>query len=149
MTENELLTLSNWTPPALINVDKNSFEAGKRVQLKHDQAQLAKVQKRRTRHFDKAQCKPELEKEIIRILIEHTTETKAVARKAAKELLALSDISELQERFAKLEETLGDREIDLIEAKKEEREKVMNLLEKEYPAITCWPCWQTLRGEGY
>jgi len=31
------------------------------------------------------------------------------------------------------------------EAKTQERERILALLEKEYPAITTWQCWQALR----
>lgn len=30
-------------------------------------------------------------------------------------------------------------------AKKEERERILGILKKEYPAIDTWPCWQTLK----
>jgi len=33
----------------------------------------------------------------------------------------------------------------LEEAKREERKEVMAILEKEYPAITTWQCWQSLK----
>jgi len=34
------------------------------------------------------------------------------------------------------------------EAKRKEREGILDLLEKEYPAITTWQCWRALKGEG-
>jgi len=34
---------------------------------------------------------------------------------------------------------------EIQEAKKQEREGIIKLLEKEYPAITTWQCWQTLK----
>ena len=42
-----------------------------------------------------------------------------------------------------------DRILELLEeAKKQEREKIMALLEKAYPAITTWQCWQALKDKG-
>jgi len=35
-------------------------------------------------------------------------------------------------------------EAKIEETRKKERERVMRKLEKEYPAITSWPCWQAL-----
>ena len=39
----------------------------------------------------------------------------------------------------------GEIEGEIQEAKKQEREGIIKLLEKEYPAITTWQCWQTLK----
>ena len=30
---------------------------------------------------------------------------------------------------------------------KDERERILSILEKEYPAITTWKCWKELKGE--
>ncbi len=35
---------------------------------------------------------------------------------------------------------------DIEEAKREEKNRILALLKKEYPAITTWQCWEDLKG---
>ena len=72
-------------------------------------------------------------------------------RELADEVLALipdiEALDRLRDRLTELEKKLDDREVDLIEAKKQERERILGILQGEYPPIDTWQCWKTLKGE--
>ncbi len=56
----------------------------------------------------------------------------------------------LRQKIAKLQKKLVTTNVyylrEIQEAKEHEKDRIMALLEKEYPPITTWPCWAALKG---
>ncbi len=97
-------------------------------------------QKRLDRPFNQVQGKPELRKKIARICNHtHTKDGYSVDWEDLKEYekaVFLNDADQILALFPGIEE-----------AKKQERERVLGILQREYPAIDTWQCWQALKEE--